>query len=40
MEGDRLLWRKDADPYQMKLVKAKIRSRQRQRCLLLDESIG
>ncbi|MGB2925427.1 MAG: DNA phosphorothioation-associated putative methyltransferase [Limnothrix sp.] len=30
-KGDRLLWRKDADPYQMKVVKARIRSRQRQR---------
>ena len=30
-KGNRLQWRKDADPYQMKLVKARIRARQRQK---------
>jgi DNA phosphorothioation-associated putative methyltransferase len=30
-KGNRLQWHKDADPYQMKLVKARIRARQRQK---------
>lgn len=30
-KGSRLQWRKDADPYQQKIIKSQIRSRQRQR---------
>jgi hypothetical protein len=30
-KGSRLQWRKDADPYQMKLVNARIKARRRSR---------
>jgi DNA phosphorothioation-associated putative methyltransferase len=31
IKGDRLIWRKDADPYKVKLLKAQINARKRQR---------